>query len=66
MGTCWACTPFCDRCKPKFYECPECGGQGNLFFKRCIACGRPMTPEDVEWAHENWRAKKAAENMDNQ
>lgn len=58
LMSCWTCLPTCDKCKPKFYECPACGGQGNVVFKRCPSCGRPMTPEDAQRAKEVWLAKR--------
>ncbi|MBQ9955314.1 MAG: hypothetical protein IJO87_07785 [Eggerthellaceae bacterium] len=57
MG-CWTCLPTCDKCKPKFYECPECGGQGSFFFRKCLACGRAMTEEDEARGREEWVEKR--------
>lgn len=53
MG-CWTCLPFCENCKPKFYDCPECGGKGSIYFRKCTECNRPMEPEDADRARALW------------
>ena len=57
MG-CWTCLPFCENCKPKFYDCPECGGRGSIYFKKCTNCGRPMDSEDERRGRDAWLAKR--------
>ena len=58
---CWTCQPFCDRCRPKFYVCPKCGGKGNVYFGKCLDCGQAMTDEDVEDARRRWAEKGDAD-----
>ena len=58
MGSCWTCLPFCDNCKPKLYVCPDCGAKASFVFKKCLSCGRPMTPEDEENARREWYEKR--------
>ena len=59
MPHCWTCKPFCDNCKPKFYDCPECGNpKASIVVRKCIQCGRPMTPEDEQRGREAWLAKR--------
>ena len=59
MG-CWTCLPFCENCKPKFYDCPECGARASMYYRKCTECGRPMTEEDVNRGRIAWMEKQIA------
>lgn len=61
--SCWACSPTCDRCKPKFYDCP-CGQRGLIALKKCLACGRAMDEEDKRRGREAWERARASRTTD--
>lgn len=58
MG-CLVCLPSCDKCRPKYLPCPECGGTAYLDLGKCTVCGRPMTGAEREEAVRLWNEKHA-------
>ena len=59
MG-CLVCIPACDRCQPKYFTCPSCGGLAFFKIEACPACSYEHTKHDRERGMEEWRAKRDA------
>lgn len=51
---CLACMPDCDKCKPKFISCPDCGMRCTLKDAACTQCGHDFTLAEKKLAREQW------------
>lgn len=61
MG-CYLCVPTCDNCKPKFFECPQCGNRAFFALKECQSCGHVLTQDDCDTGLKAWEAEHASKN----
>ena len=49
--------PHCDKCRPKFFDCPYCGELTFFNLAKCPHCGERMTEEDYARGKETWRTR---------
>lgn len=46
--------PDCERCKPRFLVCPNCGTKTSLFLPLCEHCKEQLSEEAKRDAREQW------------
>lgn len=51
---CFACMPECDKCIPKFIDCPQCGGKNSISDTLCAMCGHVFTSDERKRAKALW------------
>ena len=57
---CWICLPTCDKCKPKYFNCPNCGGLAFFALDKCPCCGYVPTEDDQNNGLEAWNLKHSS------
>ena len=54
---CWVCLPGCDKCRPKFFTCPHCGGLAYFSLDKCPVCRNPVSETDREKGLSEWQER---------